>query len=77
MDDETQRQAFAQFFRSDSARRMAPDGSGVGLYAARGIIEAMGGTIELDSRLGKGTTVRIELPAEVVSETPPETAEST
>ena len=64
MDSTTATQAFEQFYRSADARRLAPDGSGVGLYAARGLIEAMGGSIALETRLGGGTTVRIRLPAE-------------
>ena len=35
MDEETRERAFEQFYRSADARRLAPDGSGVGLYAAR------------------------------------------
>jgi signal transduction histidine kinase len=62
--------AFEQFFRSDEARRAAPDGSGIGLYAARGLLEAMGGAIELDGD-DEGTVVRIRLPAEPV---PPDEA---
>jgi signal transduction histidine kinase len=64
MDAPARDRAFEQFYRSADARRLAPDGSGVGLYAARGLVGAMGGSIELDSRLGVGTTVRIQLPAE-------------
>ena len=66
MTPETQEKAFDQFFRSDEARRMAPDGSGIGLYAARGLIEAMGGTIGVESVERAGTTVRVRLPAEAV-----------
>ena len=51
-------------FASDQARKLAPDGSGVGLYAARGLMEAMGGAIEIDSRLGGGTAVTLRVPAE-------------
>ena len=58
--------AFDQFFRSDEARRAAPDGSGIGLYAARGLMEAMGGTIDLEGGAEDGTLVRIRLPAEPV-----------
>lgn len=69
MDDETLKRAFEQFYRSAGARRLVPDGSGVGLYAARGLMEAMGGSIEAASRLGSGTTVTIRLPAEASAET--------
>lgn len=64
MDPETRERAFEQFYRSDRARRMAPDGSGVGLYAARGIMAAMGGSIQVDSQLGEGTRIVLALPAE-------------
>lgn len=64
MDDETLERAFEQFYRAADARRMAPDGSGVGLYAARGLVRAMGGDVNLVSELGSGTTVTVSLPAE-------------
>jgi len=69
MDEETLQRAFEQFYRADRARRLAPDGSGVGLYAARGLVEAMGGSIRLKSRLGHGTSVTVMLPAEALDET--------
>jgi signal transduction histidine kinase len=59
-----QARAFDQFFRGDDARRMVPNGSGIGLYAARGLVEAMDGRLELDSAPGAGTTFRVTLPAE-------------
>jgi len=65
MDAETLAHAFDQFFRAPGARRLSPDGSGVGLYAARGLLRAMGGEITAESRAGSGTTVRITLPAEL------------
>jgi signal transduction histidine kinase len=64
MDDSTRGRAFEQFFRSPDARRLAPDGSGVGLYAARGLMEAMGGSIDAASHLGSGTAMTIRIPAE-------------
>ncbi len=64
MDEATSQRAFEQFYRADQARSMAPDGSGVGLYAARGLMEAMGGTIEIDSQLGTGTAITLRVPAE-------------
>lgn len=65
MDEETGRRAFDQFYRAPQARRLAPDGSGVGLYAAKGLVEAMGGSISLEAALGTGTSVLIRLPAEL------------
>jgi two-component system, OmpR family, phosphate regulon sensor histidine kinase PhoR len=71
MDPEAATHAFEQFYRADQARRIAPDGSGIGLYTARGLMEAMGGSVSLSSTLGRGTTVTLELPAEPVEEPSP------
>ncbi len=60
--------AFDQFYRATGARRMAPDGSGVGLYAARGLARAMGGDLVLRTVLGQGTTAQVSLPAEAAVE---------
>jgi len=38
-------------------------GIGIGLTLAKGIVEAHGGTLELQSRLGQGTLVTVALPA--------------
>jgi signal transduction histidine kinase len=40
-------------------------GAGLGLPIARGIVEAHGGTIWIESAAGRGTTVRFTLPAPV------------
>jgi signal transduction histidine kinase len=64
MDTTTRERAFEQFYRSDAARRLAPDGSGVGLYAASGLMRAMGGRIEITSDVGEGTAVTLHVPAE-------------
>ena len=64
MDDETRVRAFEQFYRGAAARRSVPDGSGVGLYAARGLMQAMDGALEIASRLGEGTWVTLSLPGE-------------
>ena len=65
MDTETINRAFDQFYRGASARRLAPDGSGVGLYMARGLMEAMEGSVSITSAVGEGTVVTIRLPAEL------------
>ncbi len=38
------------------------DGTGLGLYHARTTVESWGGRLEIESELGKGTTVRLILP---------------
>ena len=39
-----------------------PDGLGLGLVAARDLVESLGGRLEVESRPGQGTTARIVLP---------------
>jgi len=42
-------------------------GAGLGLAIVRGVMEAHGGTVEVDSQLGEGTTFRLSLPVAHVS----------
>jgi signal transduction histidine kinase len=52
---------FDRFYRGRNAGLQA-DGSGLGLAVARQIIEQHGGTIDIASQLGIGTTVTVRLP---------------
>jgi signal transduction histidine kinase len=61
---EEQGQLFSSFFRASTATRQAIPGTGLGLVIVRAIVEQHGGTIDLESREGKGTTVLVTLPAE-------------
>lgn len=53
---------FERFFRADKARSRGIDGAGLGLPIVRSICEAHGGTVEVTSVEGKGTTCDIHLP---------------
>jgi signal transduction histidine kinase len=57
---------FERFMRSNRSRASGVTGLGLGLYIARGIVEAHGGRIWADSEPGKTTTFYIALPAAVV-----------
>jgi PAS domain S-box-containing protein len=51
---------FTKFYRRGG--RGAPSGTGLGLYIARGLVEAHGGRISVSSEVGQGTEVRFRLP---------------
>jgi two-component system, OmpR family, sensor kinase len=54
--------AFDRFFRSDVSRSRLSGGSGLGLSIAKTLVEAHGGTIDLETGLDAGTTVSVVLP---------------
>jgi len=56
---------FKKFFRTDEGR---PTGSGLGLYIAKGIVEAHGGRMTVTSTVGEGSTFTFTLPAGIPEE---------
>ena len=52
---------FERFYRSDLSRARETGGTGIGLTITKALVEAHGGTIKIDSEVGKGTDVIIEL----------------
>jgi two-component system sensor histidine kinase/response regulator len=59
-----QSRLFQRFFRSSTATEQAIPGTGLGLVISRAIAEAHGGTIDVTSAPGEGTTFRVEIPLE-------------
>lgn len=57
-----QHQLFSKFYRADNARRMRPDGTGLGLFMAKKVIIAQGGAILFNSAEGKGSTFGFTFP---------------
>ncbi|MDN4174329.1 PAS domain S-box protein [Nocardioides sp. SOB77] len=56
-------QAFDRLYRAPSAIRDQVPGAGLGLPIARAVVEAHGGSIQVGSEPGTGTTVTVRLPA--------------
>ncbi len=53
---------FDRFFRASNAVERDEQGTGLGLYLAKLLIESLGGEIDLQSEEGKGTTVNFYVP---------------
>jgi signal transduction histidine kinase len=49
---------FDMFFRATTTST----GTGLGLYIVKEVVDKLGGSIDLDSTLGEGTTVTVTLP---------------
>ncbi len=62
MNKEQLDQLFQPYFRTKEARESKISGSGLGLYIVKTFVEAHGGSIQVTSQLGHGSTFTISLP---------------
>jgi signal transduction histidine kinase len=63
IDPAEQGQLFERFFRTTTVAEQQIPGTGLGLYIARVIVEAHGGSIEVESNPGEGSSFCVELPS--------------
>jgi signal transduction histidine kinase len=61
--DSDQRMVFERFYRPDTEETRSAPGTGLGLPIARALAELHGGSIELRSEAGRGTSFVVSLPA--------------
>lgn len=64
-----QAQLFTKFFRADNARTQRPDGTGVGLYLAKMVVDGHGGKLLFSSKEGKGSMFGFTLPLQQPDDT--------
>ncbi len=53
---------FEKFYRGTNVAQLQPNGSGLGLYITKNIVESHGGKITVQSQIGRGTTFSFTLP---------------
>ena len=60
---EEQQNVFRRFYKADTSRRSSEwSGNGLGLAIVQRIVDLHRGRVDLESKVGKGTTVRVQLP---------------
>jgi PAS domain S-box-containing protein len=62
MDEEQARRCFDKFWQAESTDVRRFGGTGIGLYIVSSLVDAMGGTISVETAVGRGSTFTVTLP---------------
>ncbi|MBI4138176.1 MAG: HAMP domain-containing histidine kinase [Candidatus Wildermuthbacteria bacterium] len=65
-----QRRVFQKFFRATNAKSLDSEGSGLGLYLVKNIIQAHGGSVEFQTQEGKGSVFTLRVPLGKIESAP-------
>jgi signal transduction histidine kinase/ligand-binding sensor domain-containing protein/AraC-like DNA-binding protein len=68
MTDEVRQKIFDRFFQANENQDVLNQGSGIGLSITKEFVRLHGGTIEVESRPGKGSVFTVMLPCELITE---------
>jgi PAS domain S-box-containing protein len=66
MDEEQARRCFDKFWQAESTDVRRFGGTGIGLYIVSSLVDAMGGSIAVDTAVGRGSTFIVTLPSMAV-----------
>ncbi|MFT4532385.1 MAG: signal transduction histidine kinase, partial [Candidatus Saccharimonadales bacterium] len=61
---EEQGKLFTKFYRAENAKKARPDGTGLGLFMAKKVIEAHKGSVIFESKVGTGSSFGFSIPLE-------------
>jgi len=62
MSPDDMRSIFAEFYRSENAKKMAAYGTGLGLSLVKQLVNTIGGRISVKSKVNKGSTFSVKFP---------------
>jgi signal transduction histidine kinase len=60
--EKDQKSLFTKFFRASNAQKTRPDGTGLGLFLVKRVVEDQGGEVIFESEVGKGSTFGFRFP---------------
>lgn len=61
--EDAQKKIYEKFYRAENVKRAGVEGTGLGLYIVKSVVDILKGTIHFTSAEGTGTTFTVEIPA--------------